>query len=489
MILLKNSHFPLAKIFSVTLAIIVMNVTGWTQELSPLDKIKQLEVQLTSENCVSLIQSHLPSLQLGDAETVLAFYQSNEPHFLREELWEHRIRLHEKMKYLSANQSYSLECGRSFRSLYLSLRGLEDYLDLYIKNKNPQLPLSADGFSAQNNQRYHHPEYKDFQPLRDLKSGDVLLTRGNAYTSAAIANMGEGDGQFSHMSLVYRDENNKLWTVEAHIEVGSFVRPIEDHIKDGNARTAFFRFSDAELAAKAASYIFNRVKNTSEQTGNIPYDFPFLMEESDNLFCSEIFSHALDVVSGGQVQIPYVRNRLFLTKPLFVKQIGIKAAESFLPQDIETDPRMTFLAEWKDLKKLSAILEKDHVLQALYRWSANDNYKLVQSSSFKSWFYRNIVWVLRRTPVLKKYVEEKLPLNMSRTLIGYFGVVESLGEELQKRLNKTNKARVKKTSIILLPNEAAAFLDLEKKQDLDKARPIIHEMMRPLDWPWNAQKF
>ena len=56
------------------------------------------------------------------------------------------------------------------------------------------------------------------------------------------------------------DATGKPWTVEAHIEVGSFVRPLEDHIKDNNFRTMIFRFDDPAIAKKAADYAFKLIK-------------------------------------------------------------------------------------------------------------------------------------------------------------------------------------------------------------------------------------
>ena len=51
------------------------------------------------------------------------------------------------------------------------------------------------------------------------------------------------------MSVVYIDPKGKVFTVEAHIEVGSFVRTLSEHIADKNARTMLFRFDDENLAA------------------------------------------------------------------------------------------------------------------------------------------------------------------------------------------------------------------------------------------------
>src|SRR5690606_16262023 len=142
-----------------------------------------------------------------------------------------------------------------------------------------------------------NPRYSDRNLLNVLRSGDVILSRGKAYTSAAISNLGEFDTQFSHLSFVYQDEEGKFWTIESHIEVGAFVRDLEDHIDDKNARTVVFRYQDPELAHQAAKAAFEKVKTAFYTRGPINYDFGFDKQDSSELFCSEVVSHGFDLVT------------------------------------------------------------------------------------------------------------------------------------------------------------------------------------------------
>jgi hypothetical protein len=101
------------------------------------------------------------------------------------------------------------------------------------------------------------------------------------------------------------------------------------------------------------------------------------------------------------------------------------------------------------------------------------------ASSKKSLFYRNIVWVLRRTPILKTFVKEKLPMNMSRKLIGYFGVLESIGELLHEKLRKSDEEAIKTRGLPLLKSERYQLLDQVREDDLKLKRPKLHKMFRP----------
>lgn len=314
----------------------------------------------------------------------------------------------------------------------------------------------------------------------DLKSGDIILSRGNAFTSAAISSLGEFDTQFSHMSMVYRDEKNEIWTVEAHIEVGSFVRPLQEHIEDKNFRSMIFRYHDEKVSEKAAKFIFEKVKKASDTTGNILYDFGFVYEDSSQIFCSEVISHAYDHVTEGKLKIPLFQSRLLDRKPEFVKKLGITVSESFIPADIEVDPRFTVIAEWRDANKIRDNLEKDAILGAMFRWNDDLNYSMIQASSKKSLLYRNVAWPLRRVPYLKKYFKDKLPLNMSRRLVGYFGVLDSTGELLQKELHPLNEKSLKESGMPLLRDEEYEALDSYRKKDLVSKKPKLHKMYRPL---------
>jgi hypothetical protein len=441
--------------------------------------IKEVMVTFSGETCIedsNKIASLFSQLKVDDLKSEIDGH--NHASILKE-LWDFKIHLHEKMREFFARGELTTECGRAMRSSFKNIREIEDVIedDYSRKNKDVIFPNSA--FTTPNQHVRLSPKFKNFNMLKDLQSGDLILSRGNAYTSAAIANLGEFDTQFSHLSIVYKDEQGKYWTVESHIEVGSFVREIEDHIKDSNFRTMVFRFDDPLLAKTAATFAFQKVKEASETKGNIPYDFGFDMDESNTLFCSELISWAFGEVSNQEVLIPMVRNRIQLRKSSFVKDIGITAQESFVPADLEIDPRFKIIAEWRDANRVNDSLQKDAILQSMFRWVDQYGYRMRNASSKKSLFYRNIVWVLRRTPLLKTFVKEKLPLNMSRKLIGYFGVLESIGELLHEKLRKSDEEAIKTRGLPLLKAERYQLLDQVREDDLKLKRPKLHKMFRP----------
>jgi len=444
-------------------------------------ELKEAAEGMGPENCVrnmGFISDRLDRLGVSEYQQET---NSNSHEDLLNELFSFKITIHGKLREFNQGSGIEESCSVATRHALRAIRTAEDYVNNnFIQVQGAFMSFPSSAFTQGNSQVKRNPEFADFNLENDLQSGDILLTRGNAFTSAAIANLGEFDTQFSHMSMVYKDEAGKLWTVEAHIEVGSVARPLSEHIKDNNYRTMIYRFDDSALAAKAAEYIFKRVKKASETTGNVLYDFAFDQNNSDALFCSEVVSHAFEHVSRGAVKMPMFPSRLLTRKPEFVKMLGINQEVSFIPADIEVDPRFKIISEWRDANRTQENLQKDAILQAMYKWNDELGYQMRQSSSSKALVYRNIAWPLRRAPFLKKYFVKKLPLNMSRELIGYFGVLESIGELLHEELKKLDDESIKTRGFPLSKTEKALVLEEVRLKDLKAKRKKLHKMFRPL---------
>jgi hypothetical protein len=434
---------------------------------------------LTTENCESLNHDLNEKLTNVSAQDLKEIFNNLGTRKFSKQLWDSKLSLHHKIQQFHHEMKYTPSCARSLRPIFRQIRLLEDLSEEFQARNNLDSPVSSSAFSIKNPQVHKAPGFESMELSQDLESGDLLLTRGNAFTSAAIASLGEEDTQFSHLSLVYKDEKNKIWTIEAHIEVGSIVRPLEAHIKDSNFRTMVLRFEDQKLAASAAKFAFETVKKASETTGNINYDFGFDMDEDINLFCSEIVSWSFSKVSNNLSQIPLIKNRVQKRKSSFVNDLEINIQESFIPADLEIDPRFKIIAEWRDANRVNDSHEKDAILQAMYRWVDDFGYRMINGSSRKSKFYKHIVWYMRRIPLLKNSVKEKLPLNMSKKLIGFFGVLDSVGEWLQIRLQPANKQTIDTRGIPLLPEEKYQFLNDLRLADLNLKKQRLHKMFRP----------
>src|SRR5207237_1984001 len=79
-----------------------------------------------------------------------------------------------------------------------------------------------------------------------IHSGDILVSRGGAPTSALIARGNDFPGNFSHVALVHVDEQTRAASViEAHIERGVVVSSFADYLADKKLRLMALRLRAA----------------------------------------------------------------------------------------------------------------------------------------------------------------------------------------------------------------------------------------------------
>ena len=191
-----------------------------------------------------------------------------------------------------------------------------------------------------------------------LHSGDILVSRGGAPTSALIARGNDYPGNFSHIAFVYVDPaTHEANIVESHIELGVVVSTVEEYLKDKKLRVMLMRMrpdlpqikKDPMLPHKAAEFAYKRVKE-----GHIPYDFAMDYKDHSKLFCSEVASAAYE-----QFGVHLWAGISHISSPGLRKWLaafGVRHFETQEPSDLEYDPQLAIVAEWRD----QATLKKDH---------------------------------------------------------------------------------------------------------------------------------
>lgn len=187
-----------------------------------------------------------------------------------------------------------------------------------------------------------------------VHSGDMVVSRGGAATSALIARGSDRPGNFSHVALVHVSDQGKISTIEAHIEIGVAVSTLEKYMSDKKLRLMLIRprstlpaiTADPLLPHKAASYMLERAL-----TSYIPYDFKMDFEDHSALFCSEVASSAyrkfgidlwkdLSTISGGGIRS-------------WLADFGVENFVTEEPSDLEYDPQVVIVAEWRDPEALA----------------------------------------------------------------------------------------------------------------------------------------
>ena len=196
-----------------------------------------------------------------------------------------------------------------------------------------------------------------------LHSGDILVSRGGAPTSALISRGSDYPGNFSHIAFVYVDPATKeAKIVESHIEIGVVVSSVEQYLKDKKLRVMLLRpradlpqlIKDPMLPHKAAEYEYTRATEN-----HVPYDFAMDYKDHSKLFCSEVASEAyehfgVNLWAGiSHISSPGLRN--------WLGAFGVRHFETQEPSDLEYDPQLRVVGEWRE----PATLKKDRLDNAV----------------------------------------------------------------------------------------------------------------------------
>lgn len=326
-----------------------------------------------------------------------------------------RQQIRKTISRFSAEGQYTMACGDAVKRSLRALRAFEDYLGHLLVTNNRPLQLSS-GLS------------NDFK----LKSGDILLSRGDAFTSATIARLGDEHLQFSHAAFVYIDENNKVYTIEAHMEKGTVVMPFDEYFKDGKVRSTLYRYHDQKMAHEAAKIMFERAKLSSETKGNIPYDIQMNMKDSSQLFCSEVVRVGFMEASKGQVSIPmFMTNFSMQNRDLF-DRLDSEATESFMPADLESDPRFELIMEWRDFSRINLAWTYDAIITKVFEWMEKEDYRL--KNTLKINVIKQLAYYARRTPGLKNKLKDRMSLDMTKDMISATAILYLVVNNFEKKL-------------------------------------------------------
>lgn len=303
------------------------------------------------------------------------------------------------------------------------------------------------------------------------RSGDILLMRGSAYNSAAIARIGDVDTQFSHIGMIHVDDDGHHSVVEALIEDGAVITPLEHALDCGVGRAVLYRCRDPGLAERAADGIYRHVrKSLGPLSRRIVYDFSMEMGDYKRLFCSKLIRKAYDDASSGAVMVPWFTTQLNMSNRDFFDRIGVTAQQTFAPGDIDLDPRFDLVAEWQDYRLTSTLRLQDMLMTKLLEWMERRGYvfeedfviRLVallgQGSSFLS----------ERAKTLIASVVPKVPRSMSRKTIATIAMLHRTGEELLGPLDALEADTIRMTGRPLHPRDI--FEHLERVREINNGR-------------------
>lgn len=304
-----------------------------------------------------------------------------------------------------------------------------------------------------------------------FRSGDVVLVRGRAHNSAAIARIGSGDSQFSHTGIIYIDGEGKHWLVESLIEDGAMVNMLSHALDHGIVRAVLYRHKDAEMAAKAAESVHELVQR-SRKWGHrrIRYDFSMQLDDRRNFFCSKLVRYAFNKSSGGKYRPPAYPTEIAMKNRDFLDRIGVKAETTFAPADIDIESAFDLVAEWQDYRETSNIRLQDFAMDKLFEWMERDGLRFEETATIRlvSHLGRFSSYFSERAKHMLSGIFPRVPINMPRKTVAAVAMLHRTAEPIYRELQEQERQCVAETGRPLHGDEI--FIHLEKIRAREGAR-------------------
>lgn len=334
-------------------------------------------------------------------------------------------------------------------------------------------------FSEKSYNTFVHPAFDTGAPIA-FRSGDVLLVRGTKHNSAAIARIGDVDSQFSHAAIIYVDEDGRSLVVEALIEEGAVIKPLKDVLSNGVARAMLFRHRDAALAARAAELIYGFVKRAQDAGKPILYDFSMELGPSNKLFCSKLVRIAYADASDGKLKLPAFPSRFHASNAPFYKRIGVTAAESFAPGDLEIEPAFDLVAEWQDYRYTAQLRHQDMIMSKLFEWMEMHGYRFREDFGVRllAWLGRFSTKLSRRVQDLVASLFARIPPHMPRKTIATIVMLHKTAQPLLEEVQHMERVRIGTEGRPLHPREVLDHLEDVRR----RGRGHVGYLMAPRRW-------
>ena len=379
-------------------------------------------------------------------------------------IFEHRLRLRDRVADWHARGFMSLPAQRAVRNALRITRYATDMLGElnigYTQLGPEEKTLRA--FRGTDLNTFVNPAFATGEDL-PFQAGDLLLMRGMHHNSAAIARIGDIDSQFSHLCIVHTDEAGKQWVVEALIEAGAVVNPLDAALAHGVGRCVLFRHKDAELSRRAAALIYDHVRRSHAKGGKrIWYDFSMELKSPETeLFCSKLVRMAFGLASERKYALPTFTTRYDMKNRDFVDRVGVTAHETFAPADIELEPEFDIVAEWQDYRVTSRLRLQDLLMDSLFRWMDEYGYRFKPDLPVRliGLFGQLSGKFSDRAKDLIESVVPRVAPNMRRSAIQAVAMLQFTAEPLLKELMALERHSVERRGHPLHAREVTEHLE------------------------------
>lgn len=304
-----------------------------------------------------------------------------------------------------------LDLEVAVRRLLNFIRYAEDYIsEAAIKNEkiSNKQTITFEGGS-----KYNQNKYGEAFSVASLQSGDVILIRGSTAISSSIARISYSPSTSSHLALVYKDEkSNQGYLLEAISDKGVIMTDLKTALSEPLSRVTVFRSVDQGLSKKAAQFAYDEYRKKEIQGERLKFDFTLDMTYNCRYFCSKFVSWVYDVASDGQVILPKYRSNLVRENNSFKNRIGVSPSTeySFLPSDIDLDPRFELIHEFRNPQMTPFIRLDDFVTDKIFEWIDKENLDFNPSRFMR--IFSNVIVMMAQYKILNLGLR-KLNINLN----------------------------------------------------------------------------
>jgi hypothetical protein len=436
--------------------------------------------QIAPENCATQLESIANRIKSFQAKNLNRNELKKAAPELIQNFWDARQALRQKMISFAQTNSLNEACISGIRNTFTALRFMEEYAGVHMLPKQAWLdPKPQPVFSGGFPNMMFTSNYKKMQ----FKSGDVLVSYGMAYGSAAISHVGDDAGTFSHLALVYVDPQGTVYTIEAHPEFGVKVAEISKYLADGKGRSALYRHHDQELAALAGKMMFDVAYPRDRAGEAIPYDFSMdLVDHERALFCTETASYAFEMAAAklgrSDVHLPASATTISMKSPYVLDAFDIRQRQTFAPSDMEVDPNFDMLAEWRDVPRARLMHHQQAALEMQFKWLDTRDY--VYFEDLKTLFESKALYAARHSKLFQGLVFDLIPPNLSKKALQAVVNVYTTSDIILKKMMALDQAQERrKAGTLMTSQELLAHLEQLRKDDLASYEAYQMERLYP----------
>ena len=468
--------------------IILSQPCGWGAPLASVNDLRveaktahKLILNSPGENTLAAdlhsVSDHFAAFDLGHLDSTTLRQDAPE---IIQSLWNVRLTLLDRLRSLSARRAASVPLIEAVRRYLFVSRSLEEQVGeaaFDVPTSRDESAVSA--FTVRDTNWLISPSgassdtfgVHGLDPSK-LRSGDVLLIRRSAATSAVIGQISlSAPSQFSHLAMIYRDPrdpNNlaKMCLLQATFEAGglnceSWDEAMRDHVE----RVELLRYLPQpgvrpDCPEAAAEIVYQRLARHE----HVPYEFDMKPDRDySKLFCTKVIQEGYDQAC--EVELPLYRTALDRPNPDFIHLIGVEATQTFAPSDLELDPRFEVLGEWRDYEATPMLSRRDVIASRTLDWMDRDHLRIALNVPLDvlTWFVQE----LRKTQGPHGWVQRDLdvPSGVSLPALRALAGFQFTLDAMDAWLTKANQANLHARGTRLSPNQMRSDLDFYRQHD------------------------